>query len=392
MKNSRLFIIFLIIFVNLLGFGIILPLMPYYVESLGAGPITLGLLLASYSLFQFISAPILGELSDKIGRRPILLFSIGGTVLSFLLLGIANTIPLLFLARIIDGLSGGNISTAQAYIADITTKENRTAGMGVIGAAFGLGFIIGPALGGFLSQWGYGVPAFVAAGVALIATILTYFYLPESRVVTAQVMKKKKWFNPHDFYDALTHPKIGLILGVSTVLTFSFTILEGLFALFTQTKFFLTAQQNGYIFAYIGVIAVIMQMAVLKPLMKKVREETLASIGIISMACALTGVALSPNIGILMIAVTLLATSQGLINPIFAGLVSKNSSDSEQGSILGISQALGSLARLFGPIVGVLIFSQIGISAPYIFSGMICLLSAIVFIKFFSPIKFKARL
>lgn len=159
----------------MLGFGIILPLLPYYVESFGSGPITIGLLAAAYSLFQLLSAPILGELSDKFGRRPILLFSIGGTALSFGLLGFANSIPLLFLSRIIDGASGGNISTAQAYIADITSKENRTQGMGIMMAAFSLGFILGPAMGGLLSVYGYAVPALVAGAVALVATILTYF-------------------------------------------------------------------------------------------------------------------------------------------------------------------------------------------------------------------------
>jgi len=193
MKDKRLWIIFLIIFVNMLGFGIILPLLPYYVESFGAGPITIGLLSAAYSLFQLLSAPILGELSDKFGRRPVLLFSIGGTALSFGLLGIANTIPLLFISRIIDGASGGNISTAQAYIADITSKENRIQGMGIMMAAFSLGFILGPALGGLLSVYGYSVPALVAGAVALIATILTFFFLPESiKADTGKKLLSKK--------------------------------------------------------------------------------------------------------------------------------------------------------------------------------------------------------
>ncbi len=180
MRDKRIWIIFLIVFVNLLGFGIILPLLPYYAQSFGGGALTIGFLSAAYSLFQLLTAPILGELSDKIGRRPILIFSLIGTTISFFLLGIANTILMLFISRIVSGIAGGNISAAQAYVADITSKENRTEGMGIMMAAFSLGFIIGPALGGILSEYGYSVPAFVASGVSLVATLLTIFLLPES--------------------------------------------------------------------------------------------------------------------------------------------------------------------------------------------------------------------
>src|SRR4028119_2121433 len=182
MKRSPLLVIFITVFIDLIGFGIVIPVLPYYVEgtNFNATPRTVGILFASYSVMQLIFSPILGRLSDKYGRRPILFFSLLGTSLGFLILGLATTLWMLFLGRIIDGITGGNISTAQAYIADITTPENRAKSMGLIGAAFGLGFTFGPAIGGVLSQWGIGVPFFFAGGLALANAVLLYFTLPET--------------------------------------------------------------------------------------------------------------------------------------------------------------------------------------------------------------------
>ena len=199
MKKSRLLPVFLVVFVDLLGFGLILPLLPYYADAYGATPIIVGLLTASYAAAQLVGAPLLGRLSDRYGRRPILLVSIFGTFVGFVMLGVAEwlgnglaswlglaasanafILSFLFASRMLDGLTGGNISVAQAYITDVTTEENRAQGLGMIGAAFGLGFIIGPATGGLLSTYGYAVPAFAAAGLALLNLVAVYFYLPES--------------------------------------------------------------------------------------------------------------------------------------------------------------------------------------------------------------------
>ena len=365
-----MWIIFLIIFINMLGFGIILPLLPYYVESFGAGPMTIGLLAAVYSLFQLLSAPILGELSDKFGRRPILLFSIGGTALSFGLLGIANSIPLLFLARIIDGASGGNISTAQAYIADITSKDNRTQGMGVMMAAFSLGFILGPAAGGLLSVYGYAVPAFAAGAVALVATILTYFFLPESikanETSKEKIKKRKKFFSFRDFYDALTHPDVGLFLTISFMMMFAFSLMQGTFALFSEHSLHLTAKDNGYIFAYLGFIGVVMQMFFLKRILQWIPERQAVIVSIVCMAIALGMIAFSTNMLVLFLAVTLLAFGNSIAGPVLAGLISKNTPDDEQGNIAGMNQSVGSMARIVGPILGTFFYSQLGLRAPYL--------------------------
>jgi multidrug resistance protein len=177
--KSPLAVIFLTVFIDLIGFGIVIPILPYYIEAFGGTPFEVGLLFAAYSVMQFIFAPIWGQLSDKYGRRPILFFSLLGTSLGFLILGLANTLLLVFAGRILSGIMGANISTAQAYIADVTTEENRAKGMGLIGAAFGLGFIFGPAIGGVLSQFGNHTPFYFAAILSLANAILLYFVLPE---------------------------------------------------------------------------------------------------------------------------------------------------------------------------------------------------------------------
>lgn len=386
MIDKRIWIIFLIIFVNLLGFGIILPLLPYYVESMGAGALTVGFVSAAYSLFQLLSAPILGELSDKIGRRPILIFSLVGTTVSFFLLGIAQTISVVFISRIIDGISGGNIATAQAYIADITNKENRTQGMGIMMAAFSLGFILGPALGGILSEYGYAVPALVAAVVSLISTILTIFFLPESlNIKTSKLKTKKKSniiFNLKDFYEALTQPNVGIVLTVSFLVMLSFSIMQGTFALFSEHTLNLTVKDIGYIFAFLGLIGVIMQLFLLKRITKLFSEKQAVIIAIICMSLALLFLAVTKNIYTLYFSIFLLAIGNSITNPILSGIVSKLTPDSEQGNVLGTSQSVGSFARLLGPLIGTGMYSIISIRSPYFFGAALLLFTTAVTIKY----------
>ncbi len=391
MKDRRIWIIFLIIFVNLLGFGIILPLLPYYVESMGAGAITIGFLSAAYSLFQLLAAPILGELSDKIGRRPVLIFSLIGTTISFFLLGVANTILILFISRIVDGISGGNISTAQAYIADITSKENRTQGMGMMMAAFSLGFILGPALGGILSEYGYALPAYVAAAVSLIATLLTIFFLPESldvKKLARPAKKAKKFFSLKDFYNALTHPTVGIMLTITFMVMFAFSIMQGTFALFSEHALHLTVKDIGYIFAFLGLIGVIIQIFFLKRITLWFTEKKAIVIAVVLMALSLILLAFANSMPMLYVAVSLLAMGNSISGPILSGIISKLTPDDEQGNIMGTSQSVGSLARLMGPLVGTSIYSFVGIRAPYIFGAGVLILATGVAIKYLK-IKFE---
>jgi DHA1 family tetracycline resistance protein-like MFS transporter len=379
MKDKRMWAIFLIIFTNMLGFGIILPLLPYYVESFGAGPVMIGLIAAFYSLFQLLSAPILGELSDRFGRRPILLFSMGGTALSFAVMGLAKSLPILFLARIIDGASGGNLSTAQAYIADITTKENRTKGMGIMMAGISLGIILGPVVGGLLSQFGYSVPAYVACVVALIATVMTFFFLPESNILKSKpdVKKRGKIFSFRDFRDALTHPNIGLFLTISFMMMFAFSLMQGTFALFTKHSLHLSIQTNGYLFAYLGLVGIVIQMFFLKKILKHISENIIIVWAIVLLAVSMALIAFSQNLSNLFVAVTILAFANSISGPVLAGLISKKTSENEQGNIAGVNQSVGSVARLTGPIIGTTVYGIMGMKAPYVMAVAILTFTAI---------------
>ncbi len=262
MKRSPLIVIFTTVFIDLVGFGIVIPVLPFYAEGtiFNATPRTVGLLFASYSIMQLIFSPILGRLSDKYGRRPVLLISIIGTGIGFLILGAANTLWMLFAGRILDGITGGNISTAQAYIADITTKEERAKGMGLIGAAFGLGFIFGPAIGGILSRWGIHVPFFFAAGLCFANAMLLYFTLPET--VTKDHPARNLAAGGRGFgqlINSLKQPRLGFVLTIYFLFIVAFSIMTTSFSLYTMFRFGYDAQHTGYLFAYVGIIAVIIQ-------------------------------------------------------------------------------------------------------------------------------------
>jgi DHA1 family tetracycline resistance protein-like MFS transporter len=217
MQDKRLLILFLIVFIDLLGFSLILPLLPFYAETFGATPFQIGLLVASYAAAQLIGAPLLGRMSDRFGRRPVLFISLIGTFIGFLMLGFANSLWMLFASRLLDGFTGGNISVAQAYITDVTDESNRAKGLGLLGAAFGLGFIIGPALGGILSVYGFALPAFVAAGLSLISILGVVFFLPESLTEAARAdiaNQERQKFSIENLWRAINRPRVGPILNV----------------------------------------------------------------------------------------------------------------------------------------------------------------------------------
>jgi multidrug resistance protein len=362
MKRSPLVVIFTTVFIDLVGFGIVIPVLPFYAEGtrFNATPRTVGLLFASYSIMQLIFSPVLGRLSDKHGRRPVLLISIIGTGIGFLILGFATTLWMLFVGRILDGITGGNISTAQAYIADITTKEERAKGMGLLGAAFGLGFIFGPAIGGILSQWGVWVPFLFAAGLCFANATLLYFTLPET--VTADHPARTLAAGGRglsQLIESLRQPRLGFVLIIYFMFIVAFSIMTTTFSLYTMFRFGYDAKHNGYLFAYVGIIAVIIQGGLIGRLVKRFGELPLVIVGALFFAGSLFAVPfVGPQFGgllALLIGGGIFSAGNSLATPSLTSLASKSVGRGEQGSVLGVTQSVASLARAVGPSLAALL-------------------------------------
>ena len=374
MNKRLLFSIFLIVFIDLLGFSLILPLLPFYAETFGASPTTIGLLVAIYAAMQFIGAPILGRLSDRYGRRPMLILSIFGTFLSFLLMGFTHNLAVLFLARGLDGLTGGNISIAQAYISDVTDEKNRSRGLGIIGAAFGFGFIIGPALGGVLSRWGYNLPVFIAAGMALINLILIFFWLPESLTPQRRQLLmagKRASFTPGALWQALRRPKVGPLLHSRFFFGLVFSTFQSIFTLYAQYRFNLDAQRIGYILAYVGILSAVTQGVILGRLTSRFPENRLLAGSSVILAISLVGWAFAPNIGVLLAILAPISITSGVLNTVINSAITKSVSPAEIGGTLGLSTALESMTRVIAPSLSGILLERLGTPAPGIFSAVL---------------------
>jgi len=344
-------LIFGTIFLDLVGFGIVIPVLPLYAERFGASPLVIGLLLGIYSAMQCLFAPILGRLSDRVGRRPVLLLSVIGTSAGFLLMGLANSLWLLFAARVIDGVTGGNISTAQAYIADVTPPEQRSRGMGLIGAAFGLGFIFGPAIGGLLSHVSLAAPFFFAAFLAAANAVAIYCLLPESLPVGRRNQARERASFATLFRQARQRP-LGIILAAYFFTTVSFSLLTATYALFTERRFGYTAAQTGYIFAGQGLLGAIIQGGLLGWLVRAFGDKKLVMAGTATLALSLFLLPMGTTTAFLLLVTTGVAIGHSLALAPLNGLASKSVDGASQGRVLGMMQSAASFARIVGPVLG----------------------------------------
>ena len=373
--QRKLILIFIFVFIDVLGFSLILPLLPYYAETFDATPTVVGLLLGANAASQLIGAPIIGRLSDRYGRRPMLILSIAGTFVSFLILGLANSLWMLFASRILDGFLGGNISLAQAYITDVTDKENRARGLGIIGASFGLGFIFGPALGGALSAGAnYGRPALAAAILSAFNLLGVLLWLPESLPPEkqAEITKRPKAaFTARALWDALNRPCVGPLLYVGLFYGLAFTTFQTIFSLFAQKRLGLGAQATSYVFTYVGLLIVAVQGGGMGLLTKRFSEKQLIFGASIVLSLSLLAWALTPTLWLLLIVLAPIALSGGTLNVSISSALTKSVYPEEVGGTLGLSASLSSFDRVVSPIVGAFLLDNVGTAAPGILGALL---------------------
>jgi len=377
-KMASLVIVYTTVFIDLLGFGIILPILPFYALSFGATGLWVGVLTTAYSAAQFIGAPIVGRLSDVYGRRPLLLLALAGSVVSLTVTGLAGSLGVLIAARAMAGLFGGSIAAAQAYVADVTNREERSKYMGLLGASIGMGFVFGPAIGAGLARFGYGTAAFVAAGIAALNLIAACFRLEESRPkaqrteALASAGGHGRRFSFAGLGTALRDPGIRPVLLATFLVTMGFVGMETTYALLGAKRFAMTPVDLGYVFTFIGVVVVIVQGGLIGRLTKAFGEQRLAIFGALIMALGLICVPFAMTWGLSVAALGVLSVGQACSSPTLSTLLSKCTGRDEQGGILGLGQSLASAARGLGPIIAGFLYDQ-DIGWPYWASALLCL-------------------
>lgn len=382
-RRSPVYLMALTIFIDFAGFGIVLPLLPFWAERLGAGAVGVGLILTIYALAQFIFTPVLGTLSDRYGRRPVILASLVIEALSLALSALAGSLAILLVARFISGLGASNIGSAQAVVADVTPVERRARGMGLIGAAIGLGFVIGPALGGLLAPLGPAVPFWVAMLVALANALLVLRFLPETRrretaCATVPFTNRGMGGVLAGWRWVLRNPAVARLVVINLLFTVAFTAMEAVFPLFTQHSFGWKAIQNGYIFTYAGIVIVLMQGGLVGRLVKRWGERSLLIAGLGMLAAGLALLSWSTNLALLLVALGIVSIGDGAVTPVVSALLSFASPPTRQGETLGLSQGVAGLGRIIGPLAAGSMFAIGGPGAPFILGSVLVVLAALI--------------
>ncbi len=379
MRKSPLLPIFLIVSVDVLGLTIILPLLPFYAEHYGASPAVVGLLVSLYAFCQLIAGPMLGRMSDHMGRRPLLLVSQVGTFIGFLILAYAQSLWMIFLSRAIDGLTAGNLSLAQAYISDVTKPEDRAKSFGLIGIAFGMGFLIGPGLSGFLSKYGYVYPILVAAGLSATSIVCTYFLLPAVTPAAADNATPRK-FTIIDWGNYLRYfrePGLAPLLWQFFAFTMAFSLFMTGFPLFAERRYVwhgqaFGPQQVGYVYAFLGLLGVILQGGLIGRLVKWLGEVTLARIGFFGGLVGLVALGFTYSIPLLLVAVAVASSGTGIIRPTVTSMITQRAGRSEQGVILGLTQSLNSISSIVAPALAGFLIDHALLATWAAAGGAIC--------------------
>jgi len=396
LKNrSSLVLIFLTVFIDLLGFGILIPILPSFsVKELHVDEAAIGIAIAIYSFVQFLFNPVLGKISDKYGRKPVIVVCLFLNAMGYIVFSFTDSYILLLVSRVIAGIGGSSIGVAQAYIADVTTRENRSKGMGLIGAAFGLGFVFGPLIGGLLSSYGYAVTGYVAAGFSLIAFILTIFYLPESLKQKAEFEdlsahpQRRKLFDFAAMKKILQKPDLAILVLLFFILTFSFANIYGTFALLGLKVYGFTDMQNGYMYGIIGLSSAIIQGGLIGRINKMMSKKMILIIGSLLIMAALAMIPYAGTFLGLAIVSVVLSYGTGTFQPTVLSLISEVTSESEQGITLGMNQSLSSFARVLGPLWGGFAFEYLGYPFPFLTGALFTFIIFLLTI-FYLPKKIK---
>ncbi|MFQ5668107.1 MAG: MFS transporter, partial [Candidatus Binatia bacterium] len=372
--RSPVAILFFTVFIDLLGFGIVLPLLPYYAHQFQASGMTAGALIAVYSAMQFICAPLWGRLSDRIGRRPVLLISLAGSTSSYLLFALANGIGLLFVSRILAGVAGATVPVAQAFIADRTSEKERARGMGMIGAAFGLGFVFGPVIGGLLAPYGHFAPGLAATAICAVNLLAAIWRLPES-LAPAHRHTSPASHPVVRIRAALRQPQLATLLLLLAAVVFSFSTVETTLSLLCAKAYRMSAAHIYWLFGYMGVMTALMQGGLIGRLSRRFEESTLVTVGAALFSVGLATAPFTPPLAPLLLSLGAIAFGQGITSPVLSSLISKSSRPAEHGGVLGVSQSLGSLARILGPLWGGVLFDYGGPAGPYVTTAVLMLLA-----------------
>ncbi len=398
LRTSRLAILFVTVLVDMVGFGIVLPLLPFYAEEFGASPFEVTLLIASFSAMQFIAVPIWGKVSDSLGRRPFIIAGLFASAVSYMVFGLAESLLALFISRLAAGAAGGTISVAQAYVADTTGPEDRAHGMGMLGAASGLGVLIGPAIGGYFSSFGYSVPGFIAAGLCVANGVAAIFFLPESRRSSPEAVRERaeraaraerarsvsgvpagaQAGTLRSWLGTLTSFPFALLLMVYFLAIMSFSAMTSVLALFAERAHAMDAMDMGIIFATAGGTTVVVRGLIVGWLARRFGERWIVRAGTVVLAVTLFAIPFIAEPALMFAMVPFWALATGLTFPSLASLVSRSTDTDSQGAMLGGQQVVGGIGRVLGPVWAGLMFERVGIGSPFLLGAGLVAVAAIL--------------